>query len=171
MGSAHSPVAAWPCGSDHLHLYHLLRVTPQPPSAPPTNSHSLEFTGIFCWFLKKKKKYCQDNLQKHMHDNSLPHFRNHIQDEESGLWMRRTWSSAVQVLNKNFGRLGLIIFPWKSTGVLSVLPGAAWCVWHCWGGKTPMEKGTDLGLCQLLGENSLPWNACGHCWALQGEWE
>lgn len=54
MGSTHSPTAAWPCGANHLHPYHLLRVMPQPPSAPPTNSHSLESTGIFCWIKKKK---------------------------------------------------------------------------------------------------------------------
>lgn len=41
---------SWP-PSSLSSSYHLLRVVPQHPSAPPT--HSLECSGTFCWILKK----------------------------------------------------------------------------------------------------------------------
>lgn len=67
----------------------------QPPSASPTNSHAFGIYWDVCFLLefKKKKRLYQDaNLQKYMHDNSLPHFRDHIEDDGSG---PDTWSSAV----------------------------------------------------------------------------
>jgi len=35
--------------------------------------------------IRGKKKYQEANLQKHLHDTSLLPFKNHIQEEESGL--------------------------------------------------------------------------------------
>lgn len=139
MCSVYSSVTAWPCGVDHLNLHHLLRVeSPSLLQHHPLIPMHLNLLGclFFAGFKKKKKLYQDANLQKYMHDNSLPHFRDHIEDDGSG---PDSWKSAVWVLNKDFNHLGLIIFPWKS-GVLSVLLGTVWCAWHWRGNKIPTEK-------------------------------
>lgn len=95
MCSVYSSVTAGPCGVDHLNLHHLLMVeSPSLLQHHPLIPMHLNLLGclFFAGFKKKKKLYQDANLQKYMHDNSLPHFRDHIEDDGSG---PDSWKSAV----------------------------------------------------------------------------